>query len=163
MAYRFEPLTEEDRSAVVSIFNYFVENTFAAYPERKVDEGVFDRFRAMAEGYPAITVRTDSDQVAGFAFLHAYHPAETLRRSAEATYFLMPEHTRKGIGKAIVALFTEQAGKLAIDCLLANMSSLNEQSIMFHTKHGFEECGRFRRVGRKFGTEFDIVWMQKPL
>lgn len=36
-------------------------------------------------------------------------------------------------------------------------------SLAFHRKHGFEDCGRFKGVGRKFGEDFDIVWMQRHL
>jgi len=35
--------------------------------------------------------------------------------------------------------------------------------IEFHLKNGFRECGRFMKVGRKFGEDFDVVWMQKQL
>ncbi len=28
---------------------------------------------------------------------------------------------------------------------------------------GFEECGRLKRVGRKFGRDFDVVYMQRFL
>jgi len=45
----------------------------------------------------------------------------------------------------------------------AHISSLNEGSIRFHLRHGFTECGRFRRVGRKRGQDFDMVWMQLTL
>lgn len=38
-----------------------------------------------------------------------------------------------------------------------------KESIRFHSKKGFEICGRFRRVGIKNGRDFDLVWMQKML
>jgi L-amino acid N-acyltransferase YncA len=50
-----------------------------------------------------------------------------------------------------------------VDTILASISSRNDGSIRFHKKNGFRECGRFRRVGRKFGQDFDIVWMQLRL
>ena len=50
---------------------------------------------------------------------------------------------------------------LGIDTLLANISSHNQPSRAFHEKHGFRECGRFKRISRKFGQDVDIVWMQK--
>lgn len=48
-----------------------------------------------------------------------------------------------------------------MDNLLASISSRNEQSLAFHRKRGFVECGRLRDVGVKFGKSFDVVWMQK--
>ena len=163
MPYSFETMSEQHRRAVVDIFNHFVAHSFAAYPEQSMGAGIFDRFTETASGHPALVVRHDSGDVVGFAFLHTYNSASTLRRSAEITYFIIPEHTRQGLGTAIVERFVAQARQLGVDSILANISSRNGRSIRFHRKHGFHECGRFRRVGRKFGQDFDIVWMQLHL
>ena len=124
-----------------------------------------DYLLQMTQGYPAITVRDPDkgDMVVGFGFMRAHHPLETFRRTAEITYFIMPKYTRKGIGKSIIEHFVQESTKFGIDSLLANISSLNEQSLNFHQKMGFQECGRFRRVGKKFGRDFDVIWMQKLL
>jgi L-amino acid N-acyltransferase YncA len=46
---------------------------------------------------------------------------------------------------------------------MASISSLNTQSLAFSRKLGFEEVGRFRRIGEEHGREFDVVYMQKWL
>ncbi|GAB4342002.1 MAG: GNAT family N-acetyltransferase [Candidatus Abyssubacteria bacterium] len=163
MDYELSPLSQRDRESVVDIFNYYVENGFAAYPEHKLPYEFFDHLLMMIDGYPAVTVREESGTVVGFGFLRAHHPSPTFGRTAEITYFISPEHTRKGIGRRILEHFIAEAGKREIDVILANISSLNEQSLRFHRWMGFEECGRFRRIGRKFGRDFDVVWMQKLL
>ena len=75
----------------------------------------------------------------------------------------MPEFTWQGIGKKIMEFFIQEAKKINIATLLADISSLNKQSIKFHEKMGFAHCGRLRSVGRKFGKDFDVIWMQKLL
>ncbi|MFB3904241.1 MAG: N-acetyltransferase family protein [Acidobacteriota bacterium] len=40
---------------------------------------------------------------------------------------------------------------------------MNQQSLRFHEAAGFERCGCFRAVGRKFDRDFDIVWFQKRI
>ena len=57
--------------------------------------------------------------------------------------------------------FIDAARAMGVDNLLASVSSLNEQSLRFHRKAGFECCGRFVQVGRKAGRDFDVVWLQK--
>ena len=37
MTYRIRKVTDGDREAVVAIFNYFVEHSYAAYPEEKAN------------------------------------------------------------------------------------------------------------------------------
>ena len=109
MEYYFEPLSHNDRKPVIDIFNYFIEKTFAAFPVKKVGYDFFDLFLKVTQGYPAITVKDHSGHIFGFAFLRPYHNMETFRRTAEITYFIMPEHTRKGIGAAILDQFIEKA------------------------------------------------------
>jgi L-amino acid N-acyltransferase YncA len=163
MSYSFEAMSDQHRRPVVDIFNHFVAHSFAAYPEQPISDEIFDRFRNMASGYPSLVIKDHSGQVVGFAFLHPYHSASSLRRAAEVTYFIMPEHTRQGLGTAILARFVAQAPALGVDTILASISSQNEGSIRLHRKNGFHECGRFVRAGRKFGQDFDIVWMQRHL
>ena len=163
MPYTIEQMSQGHREAVVDIFNGFVTSSFAAYPEVPLGYDLFDRFMTMARGYPAIVVQDDAGGVVGFAFLHPHHFACTLARAAEVTYFILPEHTRKGLGSQILQRFTTDARGMGIDTLLANISSLNEASIRFHRKHGFRSRGRLRRVGRKFSKDFDIIWMQLHL
>ena len=160
MEYRVRNVETDDGPAVVEIFDYFVESSFAAYPEGKVGPDFFDKLRMLSSGYPFVVVETNEREVVGFAMLRPFYMIDSFKRSAELTYFLLPEHTGKKLGSRILRSFIEQARKMGIDTLLASISSLNEQSIRFHEKHGFAECGRFRRVGRKHGRDFDVVWMQ---
>jgi L-amino acid N-acyltransferase YncA len=156
-------MTEKHRAVVLEIFNYYVANSYAAYPEVKVGDDYSERFLHAIKGYPAVVVRTKIGQVVGFAILRPYRTASIFNRTAEITYFILPEHTGKGLGKTILDHFITEAKKLGIDNLLAHTSSLNEVSLEFHRKHGFQECGRLKQVGTKFGKSFDIVWMQKRI
>jgi len=161
--YQLADLSEGDRQAVVAIFNYFIEHSFAAYPAEPVPAGFFHRLLAMRQGYPAVVVKSEAGQTVGFALLRAFHPAGTFRRTAEITYFLMPEHTRQGIGSRILTQFEVAAHALGIDNLIASVSSLNQESLRFHSRAGFERCGSLRAVGAKFGRDFDVVLFQKRL
>ncbi len=163
MDYDLTPLSEDDRESVIAIFNHFIENSFAAYPEERVGPEFFDRILAMSKGYPAVSVRTKSGEVVGFGFLRAFHPCPTFLRTAEAGYFLLPEHTGRGVGTRMLSRLIDGAREMGIDTLLASVSSLNEQSLRFHSRAGFERCGAFRSVGRKLGCDFDMVWFQKAI
>lgn len=123
----------------------------------------FDRVLALSKGYPAVSVKTDAGDVVGFGFLRPSHPAGTFRRTAEVAYFLLPEHTGRGVGDKMLSHLIREARAIGVDNLLASVSSLNEQSLRFHAKAGFELCGRFVAVGRKSGLDFDVVWFQKRL
>jgi phosphinothricin acetyltransferase len=163
MCPRFEPLTQEDRIQVMDIFNHYVENSFAAYPEQTVPYEFFDMFLRMSEGYPSVVAKDSNGDVLGFGMLRAYSPIPAFSDTAEVTYFIKQGHTGKGIGALILGLLIDGAKKRGLTSILASISSLNEGSIRFHEKNGFVQCGRFREIGRKSDRVFDVVWMQKML
>jgi len=161
MGFSLEPVLAEDGEAIIDICNYYVENSFAAYPENKVPYEFFEIFMNMSQGYPFLVAKDENGRVLGFGLLRPHNPMPAFSRTAEITYFLAPEHTRSGIGKAMLDRFLAEGREMGITSILASISSLNGPSLAFHKKHGFRECGRFIGIGRKKGREFDVVWMQR--
>jgi len=158
-----EPLAEGHGRACIDIYNHYVDHGFASFREAQLPYAAFDRFLAMAHGYPAYACLGDDRAVEGFGFLHAWHPSECFHRTAEATYFLHPDATRRGVGSLLLTRLLEDAAARKIQRVLASISSRNAESLAFHLKHGFAECGRFPRIGHKHGQDFDVVWMIKRL
>ena len=157
------PLSLNDREAVIDILNYYVENTFAAYPERKLPYEFFDTFLGMCQGYPAVTVRDESGGVIGFGMLRPFNPIPAFSKTAEITYFIKPNFTGRGIGRTLLEYLVDGGRKNGLTNVLASISSLNEGSMRFHLKNGFVECGRFKGIGQKKGKIFDVVYCQLRL
>jgi len=67
------------------------------------------------------------------------------------------------VGKAALRLLEQEGKKIGIKYLLASISSYNEQSLYFHKKNGFIECGRFINIAKKKEINFDVVWMEKEI
>ena len=164
MDLRFEPMTIDHSNTVMSIFNYYIEHSMAAYPESPFPDAAFKVFLDKAEGYPAYVIMDDDNKKAvGFCLLHAYNPLPTFKHTAELTYFLDPNEIGKGIGSMALQKLEEEARESGITKLLASISSENTPSINFHLKHGFEECGRLHKIGIKHNKTFDVVWMEKEI
>ena len=161
MDYKLEPVSLEDGDQIIDIFNYYVESSFAAYPESKVPNEFFGSFLNLTQGYPFLVAKDTSGKVVGFGSLRPYSPLSTFSRVAEITNFISPEHTGIGIGQQILDSLLDQARRMGIVTVLASISSLNHASLAFHKKNGFVECGRFVGIGRKMGQGFDVVWMQR--
>jgi L-amino acid N-acyltransferase YncA len=161
MEYQIRDVTDEDRPAVIDIFNYYIKNGFAAFPDTKVGNGFFDLLKNASQGYPFYVIAGNAHEILGFGLLHSYHPFPVFSRTAEVTYFLKPGQARKGMGTELLNRLVQAARDRGIDTLLASISSRNEASLSFHSKNGFRTCGRFERIGRKNGLEFDVVWMQR--
>lgn len=163
MEIKFERMGEEHRKDVIDIFNYYIENGFAAYPDKKLPYEFFDMFLIITKDYPAVVIKSDNNEIIGFGFIHSYSPFSVFKETAEISYFIKEEATGQGIGKKILEYIESEAKKQNISSILASISSLNEGSINFHAKNGFKECGRFINIGKKFDRYFDVVWMQKIL
>lgn len=161
MNYIIRPMKPEDEREILAIFNYFVDNSFAAYSEHNVGHAYFEKLVNISKGYPFYVAETTDGVLAGYALLHAYYPMEAFRRAARVTYFILPEHTRQGLGVKFLNTLIQDAKSIGVATLLASISSHNEQSLRFHAKLGFEKCGVFKAVGKKRGQVFDEVWMQK--
>lgn len=157
------PMSFDDGQAVIDIFNYYVEHSFAAYPETVVPYEFYETFLKMSQGFPNGVLRRQSGEVAGFGMLRPYSPMATFSGTAEATYFIKHEHTGQGLGTLLLGYLTDGGKKMGLKSILASVSSLNDASMKFHLRHGFVECGRLRSIGRKHGQVFDVVYYQKML
>ena len=157
------PMSLDDRFAVIDIFNYYVEHSFAAYPEKAVPYEFYETLLKMSQGFPSGALRGKSGEIIGFGMLRPYSPMPTFSMTAEATYFIDQEHTGQGLGTILLDYLIEGGKKMGLNSILASVSSLNEASMKFHLRHGFAECGRFSNIGRKQGQVFDVVYYQKML
>lgn len=159
--------TSEDIQGMLEIFNYYVENSFAAYLETPVGPDFFqithdESGQNKNEHFPFYVIE-GKNKVVGIGTLRPYLPFRNLLHTGVLSYFILPEYTKKGLGTRLLNTLSKDAQKRNMKSLLANVSSKNEASLNFHLKHGFVECGRFKAVGTKFGAYFDIVWLQKFL
>ena len=151
---------KSDWQGVTDVFNFFVEHDMAAYPDQTFTAKEFARQYKQYSAYPFLVIE-HQEQVIGFGFLSPLRALPTMQHSALIGYFILPEFTGKGLGSRLLERLIEQGKKIGISNYLAHISSHNQGSIHFHETHGFKHCGCFEKVGRKFGREFDMVWMQR--
>jgi L-amino acid N-acyltransferase YncA len=161
MEYSLGPITTADGNAIIDLFNYYIENSYAAYPEHPVPYAFFGMLLEICRNYPSVIVKDPEGTVAGFGMLRPHNPMPAFSHTAEITYFVREDLTANGLGSRMLAYLEEEGRKRGITTILASISGLNKGSIRFHVKNGFSECGRFERVGRKKDVVFDTVWMQK--
>ena len=157
---RIRPVRKGDRDQVVAIFNHYVRESHAAFPDQPVEPAFFD---FMLHGAHACYVAEDRGKVVGFSILRPFMPFPAFQGTAAVTFFILPSHVKHGLGTRMMVAMTDDAVRLGIHTLVAQISSRNMGSIAFHEKQGFCECGRVEDAGTKFGEPFDLVLMQKTL
>lgn len=159
----FSPLSEAHRTGVMEIFNYYAENSYAAYPDTAMPDERFNLFLEMTRDYPAYAALAEDGAVVGFFHLRAYNPLPVFRETAEFTIFFGKDIVGQGIGTRALRLLEEDARKCGIRNIVSSVVSRNAPSLAFHRKNGFAQVGQLRGVGKKFGEHFDVVLFQKTV
>ncbi len=163
MSTTIVPMTADFRKPVIDIFNYYIENGFAAFLQQKLPYEAFDMLAKMCEKHGAVVALDDNAKVLGFGLLHAYNPMPPYAHTAEVGYFLAPDETGKQIGSQILNSLIAKASELGVRELIATIAASNAHSIRFHEKNGFVQRGILEKIARKNGINFDIVIMQRSL
>ena len=158
----FEKISMEHGKELMDIFNYYSLNSFSAYSERSLPVEFFGKFIELSKGYPAYTIKLQG-KIVGFCLMRAYNSFPAFNKTVEISYFISNEYVGKGLGKMALTKLETDAKEMGIKTILASITSENIQSLEFHKKYGFVECGRFSEIGVKFGKTFDIIWMSKKL
>jgi len=149
---------KSDLKIIRSIFNYYAENSYAVYSENKFKKSFVEQIVKNAR---VLLILQVGEAVAGFGYISPYKPFKNFAKTGVLTYFISEEFTGKGYGRILFDNLIEKGMKSGISNYLAHISSLNEPSLKFHWKLGFEEVGRFKHVADKFGQAVDIIWVQK--
>lgn len=163
LEYNIRKVQESDAETIISILNYYVENSFSAYPDSPLPVQAFGMLKNMVRNDGFFVAEDHSGKVIGFAMLKHYMPFKSFAHSAEVSYFIDVENTGKGLGKMFLNTLEQLAIDSGVSSLFASISSQNLQSIRFHEKYGFRHCGKLEHIGRKLNEYFDIVWMQKDI
>ena len=92
---RIRPVRERDRGQVIAIFNHYVRESHAAFPDQPVEPGFFD---FMLHGSHGCYVAEEGGRVVGFSLLRPFMPFPAFHTTAAVTYFILPSHVRHGLG-----------------------------------------------------------------
>lgn len=150
----------DDYLDIADIYNYYIKNSNAAFPEKNIDvEFVESLYNSTLTD--SFLVLDNGEKVVGFALLREFLPIENFSRTASISYFIAPEYTKSGFGSLLINELVNYAIHHNIDNFIASIASDNNQSILFHKKHGFQLCGTFNNVGFKNNNDFSIIYMQK--
>jgi phosphinothricin acetyltransferase len=114
-------------------------------------------------GYPAIVAVDEDDFVVGFASLTPYRPRPAYAPTVEDSVYVSRTRRGEGIGGLLLTDLVALALDHGFHSVVARVVGDHETSIALHRKCGFEEIGREREVGRKFGQWLDVILMQKML
>lgn len=161
--FLIRPALKSDASALLSIYQPFVERTAVSF-EASVPS--LEEFSARIEkslaGWAWLVAERDG-QCIGYAYGSSHRERAAYRWSVEVSAYVHADCLRQGIGSALYAQLLPQLASKGFCNAYAGVTLPNESSVAMHHRLGFEPVGTFRAVGRKFAAWHDVAWFQKTL
>ncbi len=152
-----------DLAAITEIYNEAILTTTATFDlEPKSLEDRLQWFEDHDERHPILVADLDG-QVVGWTCLSCWNPRSGYDKTAETSFYVKEEHRGKGIGRKLKGTIIDEARRLGYHTLIAGAAEGSDASLHLNKRFGFEVVGTFRDVGRKFGKQLDVTYLQKFL
>jgi len=161
--YRTRLAEPRDAEATRAIYNVEVASstvTFDLVPRTAAEQLAW--IEEHSGGHPAI-VAVDDETVVGFASLSPYRPRPAYAPTVEDSVYVHRDRRGAGVGRLLLTDLVTLARDHGFHSVIARIVGEHDASIALHRACGFEQIGREREVGRKFGQWLDVVLMQKML
>jgi phosphinothricin acetyltransferase len=152
--------TTEDMPAVNDLYNHYVLHSTCTYQEAPEPIAGRHEWFARHGAIHPVVVAEIGGCIVGWGALSPYHSRCAYRHTVENSVYVDPGSQHRGIGSMILGDLIDRARALEHHAILAVIDADQVASIGLHRKFGFEEVGRFREVGRKFGRWLDVVTME---
>ena len=153
----------EDAANLVAIYAPYVEKTAITF-ETQVPtvEDFENRIKKTTKKFPYL-VAIEEGQIVGYAYASTYYARAAYDWTVELSVYVQKEARGKGVGTLLYTALEEELTARGFKNFLACIALPNPASIALHERRGYEQVAHFKKVGYKFGTWHDIVWLQKSL
>lgn len=153
----------EDAADLVAIYAPYVETTAITFETEVPTVADFaSRIKKTLEKFPYL-VAEEEGRVVGYAYASTYKDRAAYDWTVELSVYVSNFARGKGIGSLLYAALEEELTVRGFKNFLACIALPNPASLALHEKRGYERVAHFKKVGYKFGTWHDIVWLQKSL
>lgn len=158
-----------DLTQILSIYAPYVEKTAITFEYDVPSLADFaNRLKKVQEKFPWLVAEDENGKIIGYAYASTFKPRAAYQWSIETSIYVDINMHRGGIGKA---LHTELENRLKAQGIL-NMNAcisyidvadeyLNQDSVRFHERMGYNKVAHFHVCGKKFGRWYDMIWMEK--
>jgi phosphinothricin acetyltransferase len=159
--YSVRPATPDDLKAIVGIYNWAVNQTFATIDSEPLSTEEAQAWWEMHGKRSKLLVATDDTGVIGWARLLPWKQRGF--DVVECLVYVDPVHHGQGIGAALLRDLTAEARGLGYLTIVASVAKDNRAGLALFTRQGFEVIGTIRNAAHKFDRWMDITLVQKQL
>jgi phosphinothricin acetyltransferase len=153
--------TSADAVAIAGIYNHYILNTVVTFEEEvlPVDEMARRITETLADGNPWF-VWEEGGRVLGYAYAGKWKSRCSYRFSVEATVYLDPTATGRGLGTKLYRALIDHYRSTRIHAIIGGVALPNDASTGLHEKLGFQKIAHFKEVGWKFDRWIDVGYWE---
>jgi len=158
--------TENEISIALRIYNYFIENSFSNFEEKKLSKSTFNLLlKKIKKNKLPFILAFEDKKVIGLAFVNKFREKSGYRFSYEHSIYVDPNFINNGYGNKILKELVKICRKnTKIKNLIAVIGGKNNfASIKIHKNNGFQYIGTIKKAGFKKNKWVDSIYMQKRL
>jgi phosphinothricin acetyltransferase len=160
-SYSVRHSTQDDLKAIVGIYNWAVNQTFATIDSEPLDAEEAQQWWEMHGKRSKLLVSIDETGVIGWGRLLPWKQRGF--DVVECLVYVDPVHHGRGIGSALLDELTKEARGLGYKTIVASVATDNRAGLALFTKHGFELVGTIKNAAHKFDRWMDITLVQRAL
>ena len=153
----------DDLPRLTEIYNHYVVHSPATFDlEPRTLEQRWEWFAQFKEtGRHRLLVAEEGGVVLGYAGTMRWRPKPAYDTTVETTIYCAPETMGRGVGARLYAALFEAIAGEDVHRVVAGYVPPNPASAAQHERFGFRPVGTFSEVGYKFGTYWDVCWLEK--
>lgn len=160
--------TEADAEDLLKIYAPYVTDTAITFEYEVPSVTEFSqRISNTLKRYPYI-VAVEDNHIVGYAYASAFKERAAYSWAVETTVYLNQECRGKGLGRKLYLALEDILrcqNIINVNACIAYIADedayLNNTSSVFHEHLGYTKVAHFTKCGYKFGTWYDMIWMEK--
>jgi phosphinothricin acetyltransferase len=160
---RVRPAAARDCGAIAAIYDEAIRSGRATMDTEPAQAGAFAAQLARLSAREALLVAEGPRGVAGWGIVRHYSDRPGYAIACETSVYVSEAEQGRGAGSLLLEALVARASELGYRHLVAKIMAVNERSLSFHARHGFERVGRQRAIGRLNGVLHDVVILQRLL
>jgi phosphinothricin acetyltransferase len=153
-----------DASAIREIYAPFVSESATSFEIEPPDAAAMERrIQELREQFPWL-VYEEGREVLGYAYASPHRAArKAYQWCVEVSIYIHARARRRGLGRALYGSLFDLLRRQGYVNAYAGITLPNPASLRLHESLGFRPIGVYPRIGFKFGSWHDVIWLQLRL
>lgn len=169
--FKISAADPKDADDFLKIYTPYITSTAITFELEIPSADEFaERMRRTLTKYPYLKAES-AGSAAGYAYASAFKDRKAYDYSAEVSIYISADLHLQGLGtllyEKLFAILKAQGITNVYACIAKSPRIddryLTNASEIFHSKLGFKTCGHFSSCGFKFGSWYDMIWMEKQI